>query len=481
VKSLSDWIPNALNEEKQLLALSADERRIIQERGFQDDVALAPYIAYACLIFMVTFIIVDIERYRANQLDFSVVGLFFWVALLCHIVVGASIVPALMLKWARFNQDRAAATRLLKLHQSLLIWALLVLAITAVIIHARFIRLAALLVLVNLIYVLPWRFRHTINGVSLVTSGVTIFLQPMMKIVLPIVAFGEVLTMVSLCALGGISIHRSRVQGYLAQYRESLYLSRLREEISVASQLQQSMLPDPWPASQMFAVHGLMRPAQDIGGDFYDHFAIQDGAVCMVIADVCGKGIPAGLFSMSAKSALHATTLQSSSLRIALDPGALVAGVNDLLNDGNKDMLFVTAIYALYEPSTGRFDFVNAGHVKPMLLSSDGQARWLDSPKGTALGARPNRRYAAAHLELQPGDTVLMITDGVTEALNDQFEEFGLDRVMAALNGSMISSARDCIDQLLAAVDTFTGGVEQSDDITCMAICHRPTDVCMAA
>jgi sigma-B regulation protein RsbU (phosphoserine phosphatase) len=151
------------------------------------------------------------------------------------------------------------------------------------------------------------------------------------------------------------------------------------------------------------------------------------------------------------------------------------------LNEGNKDMLFVTAIYALYEPSTGQFDFVNAGHVKPILLSSDGHARWLDSPKGTALGARPNRRYAAAHLELQPGDTVLMITDGVTEALNDQFEEFGLDRVMAALDGTVTSSAKDCIDRLLAAVDTFTGGVEQSDDITCMAICHRPTDVCMAA
>jgi hypothetical protein len=200
VKFLARCLPSALNEEKQLLALSVDERRIIQERGFQDDVALAPYIAYACLIFMVTFVIVDIERYRANQLDFSVVGLFFWVALLCHIVVGASIVPALMLKWARFNQDRIAATRLLKLHQSLLIWALLVLAITAVIIHARFIRLAALLVLVNLIYVLPWRFRHSINGVSLATSGVTIFLQPMMKIALPIVAFGEVLTKPPLCS-----------------------------------------------------------------------------------------------------------------------------------------------------------------------------------------------------------------------------------------------------------------------------------------
>jgi len=481
VKSVARWISKVLGEEAYLAKLSPEERRAVEERSFQDDVDLAPYIGYACLIFMVSFVLVDIERYKTYQLNLSVVGLFFWLALVCHVMVGASIVPALMLKSARYAHDRPALARLLKLHQSFLIWALLILSITALIVNARFIRLPSLLVLVNLIYVLPWRFRHTINVLALTASSLVIFFQPMHKVELPFVAFGEVLTLFSLCALGGTAIYRTRVQGYLAQYRESLYLSRLREEISVASQLQQSMLPDPWPASQMFAVHGLMRPAQDIGGDFYDHFGIQNGAVCMVIADVCGKGIPAGLFSMSAKSALHATTLQSSSLPIDLDPGALVAGVNELLNEGNKDMLFVTAIYALYEPSTGQFDFVNAGHVKPILLSSDGHARWLDSPKGTALGARPNRRYAAAHLELQPGDTVLMITDGVTEALNDQFEEFGLDRVMAALDGTVTSSAKDCIDRLLAAVDTFTGGVEQSDDITCMAICHRPTGVCMAA
>lgn len=474
MNTIARWIPKALNEELFLSTLSAEERRVVHERSLQDDIELAPYIGYACLIFLVSFIIVDIERYRANQLDFSVTGLFFWVALLCHVAVAVSIVPAVMLKWDRYAQDRPVAMRLFKLHRSLLIWALLVLSVTAVIIHARFIRMSSLLVLVNLIYVLPWRFRHTINGLALATSSVTIFLQPMMKIALPIVAFGEVLTMFSVCAIGGIAIHRNRVLGYLAQHRESLYLARLREEISVASQLQQSMLPAPWPASSAFSMHGLMRPAEDIGGDFYDHFAIQNGMVCLVVADVCGKGIPAGLFSMSAKSALHATTLQSGDAHRAPEPGALIGEVNNLLNEGNKDMLFVTAVYALYDSHTGLFDFVNAGHVKPILLSRDGRARWLESPKGSALGARPNRRYGAARLELQPGDTVLLISDGVTEALNDQLEEFGLDRVITALDGLKSSNASQCIDRLLAAVDTFSGGIQQSDDITCVAICHRP-------
>ena len=201
MKSVARWIPKALGEEAYLAKLSPEERRAVEERSFQDDVDLAPYIGYACLIFMVSFVLVDIERYKTYQLNLNVVGLFFWVALVCHVMVGASIVPALMLKSARYAHDRPALARLLKLHQSLLIWALLILSITALIVNARFIRLPSLLILVNLIYVLPWRFRHTINVLALTASSLVIFFQPMHKVELPFVAFGEVLTLFSLCAL----------------------------------------------------------------------------------------------------------------------------------------------------------------------------------------------------------------------------------------------------------------------------------------
>jgi sigma-B regulation protein RsbU (phosphoserine phosphatase) len=351
---------------------------------------------------------------------------------------------------------------------------LLTVGFVAVLLDGKFMRLGSVLIVVNLLYALPWRYRFAVNATSVLLSAAYVLRNGAGESLLPMVAFGEMLALICLCAIGGAVIHRDRVQFYLAQYRESLYLARLREEISVAAQLQQAMLPAPWPATREFAVHGLMRPAQDIGGDFYDHFAVQSGALCLVVADVCGKGIPAGLFSMSAKSAMRATTVQSSAATAAPDPGALVAGVNNLLHEGNENLLFVTAIYALYQPASGQFDFVNAGHVKPLLLNRDGHARWLDAPKGCALGARAGRTYSAAHIDLQAGDTVLLITDGITEALNSDFEEFGMDRVIQALDGAAGSDAKSCIDRLLSAVDEFTGSVEQSDDITCIAVCHQP-------
>lgn len=457
-----------------MCALSADERRHVEEQQRQANASLAPYIGLACLIFFSTMVIVDIERYQQRLLNSSLSGLGYVLVAGCHVILALSIVPALALRSRHAVEDRALATRWLRLHQGLLIGSLLTVGFVAVVLDGKFMRLGSVLIVVNLLYALAWRYRFAVNVSTVLLSSVFVFRNGAGESLLPMVAFGEMLAMICLCAIGGAVIHRDRVQFYLAKYRESLYLARLREEIGVAAQLQQSMLPAAWPASREFAVHGLMRPAQDIGGDFYDHFVIQDGAVCLVVADVCGKGIPAGLFSMSAKSALHATTIQSASGTDAPDAGKVVAAVNSLLHEGNEDMLFVTAIYALYHPATGQFDFVNAGHVKPLLLSREGQTRWLDSPRGCALGPRPGRSYSSARVELQAGDTVLLITDGITEALNAKFEEFGMDRVRLALNGAVGCSAAQCIERLLFAVDQFTGGVEQSDDITCIAVCHQP-------
>ena len=118
--------------------------------------------------------------------------------------------------------------------------------------------------------------------------------------------------------------------------------------------------------------------------------------------------------------------------------------------------------------------FVNAGHVQPLLIPRTGEVRWLDAPKGRALGIRRHQRYAAAEVGLQTGDTVLFITDGITEALNASFQEFGMARVKAAFESVRCEGPGDCIDRLLAVVDAFTGGMAQSDDITCMALCHQP-------
>jgi sigma-B regulation protein RsbU (phosphoserine phosphatase) len=331
------------------------------------------------------------------------------------------------------------------------------------------------LILINLIYVLPWHFRLSVNLIALGFSTYVIYWHGNRDLVQPTVTFSELLTLVSLCAVGGAILYRDRTRGYLLQHREQLHLARLREEISLAARLQQSLLPAPWPPSADFAVHGLMRPAQDIGGDFYDHFRLPGGAVCLVVADVCGKGLAAGLFSMSARSALRSSTIELARTTPLPDPGTVVARVNDLLHEGNPDLLFATALYALYEPSTGHLQLVNAGHVKPLLITRAGATRWLDVPPGSALGARAARTYSSFRLELQPGDTVLCLTDGITEALNAALAEFGAARVQAALEGFPHAGPVACGERLLAAVDGFTAGVAQSDDITCIALTHRPS------
>ena len=472
--ALGRWLPDWLVESRLLSRLSAAERTELTERRLQANLSLAPYGGLAIVILLPFFALADTERVEADLARSATIGLSDGLIVVCHVVLIASVLLAFALKHPRAAGNRPVAERLLSLHLLGLIAGLLVLAVIAIITRGKFIRLATLLVATNFLYIVNWKVRGLINGCAFAfaTAAIVFFLPGTNAARL--FNFQEFLTLLSLCVIGGAIVHRDRNIAYLAQYHESLRLAKLQEEISVASKLQQSLLPSPWPATTAFAVQGMMRPAQDIGGDFYDHFSVTDGGVCLVVADVCGKGIPAGLFGMSAKSILHTTALQPSQGTAGTEAGARVAEANTLLHEGNTDLLFVTAVYAHYQPATGALSFVNAGHVQPLLIPRSGEVRWLDAPKGRALGARGTQRYAAADVALQPGDTVLLISDGITEAMDADFQEFGSARVKAAFEGLTCAGPQACIDRLLSAVDTFTGGVAQSDDITCLALCHQP-------
>ena len=469
------WIPDWLVESHQLSGLSADEREMLAARQLQANQSLAPYIGLAILILSPFLLLLDIERAESGLFAVGLTGRSYLIAALCHGILALSAVPALALKHRSVAANSPLAARLLRLHLNSFFLGLLALSSIAVLTHgAVFMRTACLLVVTNFLYLVHWRLRAAVNAASLASGAALIFTIAPLTGIQRMVTFVDLLTLVLLCVIGGAIVHRDRTAGFLAQYCESLHLARLCDEIHVASKLQQSLLPTPWPATPAFSVQGMMRPAQDIGGDFYDHFQVQGGAVCLVVADVCGKGIPAGLFGMSAKSVLHTTALQPAHGAARRDPGALVSHANDLLHEGNTEFLFVTAVYAHYHPATGALSFVNAGHVQPLLIPRIGEPRWLDAPKGRALGARAQQRYAAAHLELQAGDTVLLITDGITEAMDADFREFGLARVKDTFEGLPCEGPQACVERLLAAVDAFTGGIAQSDDITCLALCHRP-------
>ncbi len=248
-------------------------------------------------------------------------------------------------------------------------------------------------------------------------------------------------------------------------FRESLQLGSLRRELDIAARLQQSILPRQWPRDPRYDLWGTMRAAKDIGGDFYDHFALPAGRRGLVVADVSGKGMPAGLFGMVSKTLLRAIAMQH-----AQAVGEVVGEVNEGLCADNESSMFVTAFYGQYDPDCGRLVYANAGHPPPLVLRARGGLEWLEGPGGTALGVVPGLSYQAGTVDLAPGDTLLVFTDGVTEAVNADGQEFGKLRLSSLFDGRPAAAAREAIERLLARLDRYAQDVEPHDDITCLAL-----------
>ena len=325
--ALGRWLPDWLVESRQLARLRTDELTELAQRRLQANLSLAPYGGLAIVILLPFFAVADTERVAADLARAATIGLSDVLIVGSHFLLIASALLAFALKHPRAAGTRPVAERLLTLHLLGLISGLLVLATIAIITRGKFIRLATLLVATNFVYIVNWKVRGLINFCAFAFGTVAIVFFLTETNASRLFSFQEFLSLVSLCVIGGAIVHRDRTRSYLAQYHESLHLAKLQEEINVAAKLQQSLLPSPWPATSAFAVQGMMRPAQDIGGDFYDHFTAQDGAVCLVVADVCGKGIPAGLFGMSAKSVLRTTALQPAQVR-KIASGARLVSVN---------------------------------------------------------------------------------------------------------------------------------------------------------
>jgi sigma-B regulation protein RsbU (phosphoserine phosphatase) len=252
-------------------------------------------------------------------------------------------------------------------------------------------------------------------------------------------------------------------------FRESLQLGSLRREIDIAARLQQDILPRHWPMDVRYSLWGSMQPAKDIGGDFYDHFPLQDGRRGIVVADVSGKGVSAGLFGMVSKTLLRLLATQR-----LLPPGLVLAEANDALCVDNDTAMFVTAFYGQYDPTTGELLYANAGHPPPLLVRPDGQCQWLARAQAPAMGVVESVPYPMQSIVLQPGDCVVMFTDGVSEAMDPSGREFGLDRLIEAFQAQGApAGAREVVERVQKAVAAFASGAELADDLTCVALqCH---------
>lgn len=252
-------------------------------------------------------------------------------------------------------------------------------------------------------------------------------------------------------------------------FRESIQLMGLRKELDVAAKLQSAMLPHAWPSDPRYDLWGTMQAAKEVGGDFYDHFAVGQHLRGMTVADVSGKGIGPGLFGMMAKTLLRVTATQGTP-----EATSVVVKVNHELCQDNESCMFVTLFYGLLDPDTGRYTYCNGGHPPPLRISASGQVSTLDVPGGMVLGIMDDMPYQSGEAMLEAGDTVLIYSDGVTEAMNRVNEEFGEARLAALFHQQACLSSKEAVERVLAAVHAFAGGSEQSDDITCVALVYQP-------
>jgi len=249
---------------------------------------------------------------------------------------------------------------------------------------------------------------------------------------------------------------------------------RIATELNVANTIQVSMLPRIFPYAperREFSVYATMRPAKSVGGDFYDFYILHGPEatgthLAFVIADVSGKGIPAALFMVIAKSLIKTRAMQGES------PAEILTRVNSQLCENNDAGMFVTAYLGLLELATGKLTIANAGHNPPLLRHRGGQFEWLRQKRGFVLAGLENRQYENVEMQLEPGDRLFLYTDGVTEALNPQEALYGEDRLEATLDESDAEprGVMALLPYIQQSVDQFADGAEQADDVTMLAL-----------
>jgi serine phosphatase RsbU (regulator of sigma subunit) len=248
------------------------------------------------------------------------------------------------------------------------------------------------------------------------------------------------------------------------QENEARLRERIEQELKVAQLIQQQFLPKQLPELPTWNLAAFYRPARTVGGDFYDFVVLPDGRVVIVVGDVTDKGVPAALVMASTHALLRSTAPR------LLSPGPILAAVNDLLCEDIPAHMFVTCQVMVLEPETGRLLFANAGHNLPYLRGCDGVTELRAT--GMPLGLMPGMTYEENTAVIQPGDSLLLHSDGLAEAHDTKREMFGFPRLAEIVSRPL--SGERLIDTCMSELERFTGpGVEQEDDITLVVLERR--------
>lgn len=262
----------------------------------------------------------------------------------------------------------------------------------------------------------------------------------------------------------------ARLQEHItALKRETAAREAIESELRIAGQIQLSLLPPPLNASEQqrvdFAAH--IDPAKEAGGDLYDGFFMPDGRFFALVGDVSGKGVPAAVFM-----ALAAMAVRTLARKVS-DPGELLAQVNRLLCERNETMQFVTACAVMFDHHNGELTWANAGHPLAAVVSSAGDVTWLEGPRAAPLGVFEETVFLTQRHVLRTGETLLVYSDGVSEAMNAKNELFGTDGIVRCLAGATTTTSEALLNRLIAAVQAHQASAPQADDIAIVALRSR--------
>ncbi len=248
------------------------------------------------------------------------------------------------------------------------------------------------------------------------------------------------------------------------QEAEARSRERIEQELRVATTIQQNFLPRELPDLPGWEVSAYYRPAREVGGDFYDFIELPEGRIGVVIGDVTDKGVPAAMVMAATRSVLRASAQR------VVSPGAVLERVNELMCPDMPAKMFVTCLYGVLEPATGRFRFANAGHNLPYVRTGSGSAELRAT--GMPIGLLPGIIYEETEAQLEPGETMLLHSDGVAEAHGPAGDMFGFPQLQDVVGSR--SGRGEVIDRVLTELGRFTGsGWEQEDDITLVALTRR--------
>ena len=276
--------------------------------------------------------------------------------------------------------------------------------------------------------------------------------------------------MFSIAAIISSNIARRGREMVITRHEEDMKTERMKSELDLAARIQAAMLPEDSqeiPSRPEFDICGAMDPAREVGGDFYDYFLVDDDHLCMVIADVSGKGIPAALSMMAVRIILN------NNMKLGMGPAQALTEANKLFCARNSAEMFVTVWLGVLELSTGKLTAANAGHEYPALKKPDGGFEMLKGKHGLVIGAMETSRYREYTLPMEPGSKMFVYTDGLPEAADSENRMFGEERMISALNTDPEAPPEQILKNMSASVDEFVKVAEQFDDLTMMCFEYR--------